>query len=105
MRKSVLQQAEESHQRVTRERESTRAARYLERRIAYCSQQLAAHPERRYQWHAAGGPLMPEPGEPVSVVLAVRLATGQVVAGELSIPRERFDGAAVQAFLDGVSHE
>jgi hypothetical protein len=64
----------------------------LERRRARVERELAEHREQRHASDVVDAPLRPEPGSPVSVVLAVRTAAG-IVSGELHIPRERFDPA------------
>ncbi len=64
----------------------------LEARRAHVERELAEHPEKRVAFDVADAPLRPEPGAPVSVVLAVRTAAG-IVSGELHIPRKRFDAA------------
>jgi hypothetical protein len=62
----------------------------LERRRALIERDLAEHPDKRVAFDVADAPLRPEPGEPVSVVLAFRTPVG-IVSGELHVPRERFE--------------
>jgi hypothetical protein len=61
--------------------------------------ELEAHPDNRYAWHATDAPLRPEAGAPVSLVLAIRDPSGRNISGELSVPRDQFDGDAINAFL------
>jgi hypothetical protein len=61
----------------------------LERRRQQVERELAEHSEKRV---AADAPLRPEPGAPVSVVIACRTPAG-IVSGELLVQRERFDAA------------
>ena len=63
----------------------------LETRVRV-ERELAEHPEQRVVFDAIDAPLRPEPGAPVSIMLAVRTPIG-IVSGELSVPRERFDAA------------
>lgn len=76
--------------------------RTVERRRARLEAELHQHPERRIATDVANAPLRPESGEPVSVVMAVRTAEG-IVAGEFTIPRERFDAALFLQFLNETS--
>ena len=59
-------------------------------RRAYVEGQLTEHPEERVAVHVAEAPLLPGPGAPVSVVIAIRTRAGTVTA-ELHVPRERWD--------------
>jgi len=68
----------------------SRGSQTLERRRRCLERELVAHPEQRVAVHVANAPLRVGPGEPVSVVIAVRCAAG-IVSAELHIPRERFD--------------
>lgn len=70
--------------------QSTGDAQALQRRHADVWKQLLEHPEQRAAYDIADAPLRPEPGSPVSVVIAIRTAAG-IVSAELHIPRERFD--------------
>lgn len=64
----------------------------IEDRRRRVERELAEHPEQRVAVEAVDAPLHAEPGEPVSVVIAVHTAVG-IVSGELHVPRERFDAA------------
>jgi hypothetical protein len=75
------------------------AERMLEARRARVERQLVAHPEQRRAFDVADVPLTAGPGEPVSVVLAVRHGE-QILSGELHIPRERWDPALFLHTID-----
>jgi hypothetical protein len=75
-------------------RDSERLRASLQHRRAKVERQLRAHPELRIWTDADNVPLRPEPGEPVSLVIAVRTRMG-IVSGELLIPRDRFDAGLV----------
>jgi len=66
------------------------AERVLEGRRARVERQLLARPELRRSFDVADTPLTASPGEPVSVVLAVRHGE-HILSGELHSPRERWD--------------
>jgi hypothetical protein len=68
------------------------AARALDDRRRCVEERLRKRSEDRVAFDVADAPLKPCPGEPVSVVLAVRTAAG-IVSGELRVPRERFDAS------------
>jgi hypothetical protein len=70
----------------------------LTRRIRFVTRQLEHNPTHRYAWDAVNAPLLPEPGEPVSVVLARRIAGG-IVTEVLSVPRESFNFVDFHAAL------
>jgi hypothetical protein len=61
-------------------------------RLLKVAQQLRDRPDQRLATDVIDAPLKRGSGAPVSVVLAVRTAAG-IVAGELQVPRERFDPA------------
>jgi hypothetical protein len=90
---------EETLFELAREEQANAAAAALQRRHAWCVRQLEADSEQRYTWHATDAPLRPEAGEPVSLVLAIREPSGRIISGELSVPRDQFDGDAINAFL------
>jgi hypothetical protein len=60
---------------------------------------LLAHPEQQRAFDVVDAPLKAGPGEPISVVLAVRNGD-QIISGELAIPRERWDLKAFLALMD-----
>jgi hypothetical protein len=62
----------------------------LEYRRARAEGRLHADATLRVAFDVANAPLTPRPGEPVSVMLAVR-TPGGIVSAELHIPRERWD--------------
>ena len=67
----------------------------LEPRRQVVSDQLRAEPALRYAFDVRGAsPASPAPG-PVSVMLGLRDADGQIVTGELRIPTEKWPGLAV----------
>jgi hypothetical protein len=66
------------------------AQRALEGRRAKVVAELRAHPELERTFDAVDVPLKAGPGEPVSVVLAVRHGT-EILSGEVRIPRERWN--------------
>jgi hypothetical protein len=68
-------------------------------RQAKVERELRAHPERKRAFDVADAPLKAAPGEPVSVVLAVRHGE-QILSGELRIPRERWDLVAFVALME-----
>lgn len=103
MNAGLLEKAEELYQRHVLERAARIAAKRLEERMTHCADLLKANPEQVYAWHSEDAPLLPESGNPVSVVLVTRQPDGQLIGGELLIPRERFDPAALQEFLEGKS--
>jgi len=70
-----------------------------EARQAKVEAQLRAHPELNRAFDVAEAPLAGSPGEPVSVVIAVRHGD-QILSGEVHIPRERWDLAAFLAVMD-----
>lgn len=74
----------------------------LERRRAKVEYDLARHPEQYVSVDVVDAPLRPEPGDPVSVVIACRTAVG-IVSAELVIPRERFDPAPFFKTLEETS--
>lgn len=61
--------------------------------------ELRAHPALRLAFDVADAPLQGGAGEPVSVVVAVRHG-GEMVSGEVLVPRERWDLAAFVACLE-----
>jgi hypothetical protein len=62
---------------------------------------LLRHPDQMRAFDVADMPLKAEPGELVSVVLAVR--HGQdILSGELRIPRERWDAELFLRVIDGI---
>src|SRR5262249_7691801 len=67
-------------------------ARILKRRCRKVEAQLRADPALRVTFDSGNAPMSPEPGPPVSVVIAIRTSAG-IVSAELHIPRERFDAA------------
>lgn len=71
----------------------------LERRRLEVVQRLRACPGVRYSWGIVNGCLHPEPGAPVSVMLAIRTAEG-IVTGELQFPREKFQVDEAARLLD-----
>lgn len=66
------------------------AERAREARQARVEADLRANPDKRVCFEVAGAPLKGSPGEPVSVMLAVRHGD-QILSAELHIPRERWD--------------
>lgn len=71
----------------------------LEKRRAFVVRELKAHPELPRTYHAHNAPLIPEAGEPVSVMLGIRGEDGVILTGELLIPRERFDVDALTRLM------
>lgn len=82
---------------------SANADAWLERRRAYVVRELLERPEQRVAFHARNAPLVAEPGNPVSVVIAVRTEKAGIVSAELSIPRDRFDWTLFCATLEETS--
>lgn len=74
----------------------------LERRRAYVKRELQEHGELRVSTHVQDAPLRPEPGQPISVMVAVRTTDG-IVSAEYSIPRERFDIVLFTKMLEETS--
>lgn len=70
----------------------------LEERRRKVEGQLLDSPTLRLAADVAEAPLRPEPGPPVSIVVAVRTASG-IVSGELQAPRDRFDSVLFFAYL------
>lgn len=70
----------------------------VEARRRRVEERLRERSEDRVAFDVADAPLKPGPGEPVSVVLAVRTAAG-IVSGELRVPRDRFDAALFERAL------
>jgi hypothetical protein len=70
----------------------------LEQRRRKVEQQLRDTPALRLAADVTDAPLRPEPGRPVSVVIAVRTAQG-IVSGEFQAPRDRFDTGVFIAYL------
>jgi hypothetical protein len=64
----------------------------LEERTRKVEEHLHSHPELQQTFDVEGAPLKPEPGMPVSVVLAVRHGN-QITSSEILIPRDCFDMA------------
>src|SRR5437016_2786028 len=62
----------------------------VEARRARAESRLRADETLRVAFDVASAPLITYPGEPVSVMLAVRTPCG-IVSAELHIPRERWD--------------
>jgi len=75
------------------------AAATREVRQAKVERELRAHPERKRAFDVADAPIKAYPGEPVSVVQALRHGQ-QILSGELRIPRERWDLAAFVALME-----
>ena len=61
---------------------------------------LRTHGDQQRAFDVVDAPLEPGPGEPVSVVVAVRHG-GQILSGELTVPRERWSLPAFIAFMEG----
>jgi len=70
-----------------------------EARQARVEAKLLAHPELRRAFDVVDAPLTFGPGEPVSVVLAVRCGE-QILSGEVLVPRERWDLRAFLAVME-----
>jgi hypothetical protein len=68
------------------------AADAIEERRRRVEEHLRAHPEQQCTFDIVNAPMRPEPGEPVSVVRAVRQGDN-IVSDEVLIPREQFDFA------------
>jgi hypothetical protein len=60
---------------------------------------LEAQPDTRYAFDVQGAPLVGPARDPVSVIVAVRLADGKLATGELSIPADRWDAATFMAYM------
>jgi hypothetical protein len=80
------------------------AERALEARRQRVADQLRTNPDKRVCFEVADAPLNGSPGEPVSVVLAVRHGD-QILTGELHIPRERWDMKAFLTTIDPVTSD
>lgn len=78
------------------------ADRALEARQQEVEARLRTDQNLRIAADVADAPLRPEPGRPVSIVLAVRTAAG-IVSAELHAPRERFDPALFIRYLKETS--
>jgi hypothetical protein len=70
-----------------------------ERRYTKVEGELQAHPERLRAFDVMDPPLAAAPGEPLSVVLAIRYGD-QMLSGEVLVPRERWDLGAFIECLD-----
>ena len=75
------------------------AAAVRESRRGKVEAELCAHPDQRYAFDVADAPLEAAPGDPVSVVLAIRHGA-QLLSGEIHIPRERWGVQALIASLE-----
>ena len=76
----------------------------LERRRARVISVLTTYAERRYAYHLGGASakcLWPF-GGPVSVMLALRDASGAIVTGELTVPLALWDESAFLAYLEAL---
>jgi len=71
----------------------------IEERQKKVEEHLRSHPELQRAFDVVNAPLRPEPGEPVSVVRAVR-QDDQIVSGEIMIPRETFELAQFLQTVD-----
>lgn len=79
--------------------ETLSAEAVLEGRRRQVEERLRSQPALRRAFDIAGAPLTPEPGPPVSLVLAVRTDLG-IVSGELHVPREKFDAVLIIQALE-----
>jgi hypothetical protein len=70
--------------------QTTGSACGLDRRRAKVERELQANPSLHVAVDVANAPPRPEPGPPVSLVLALRTAAG-IVSAEFLVPRERWD--------------
>jgi hypothetical protein len=75
------------------------AVRAREARRAKVEAELRAHPELQRAFDVADAPLKAESGASVSVVLAVRHGD-QILSGEVLVPREKWNSAALIAVLE-----
>lgn len=74
------------------------AARALEGRQRKVADMLRANPGLRYAYDVEGATPTGGPSGPVSVMLALRDATGSIITGELTVPGERWNLAAFVAY-------
>jgi hypothetical protein len=74
------------------------ATRARERRRAALVARLEADPALRYSFDVANATPTAPAGGPVSVLLGLRMADGNIVTGELTVPAERWDMAAFIAY-------
>jgi hypothetical protein len=75
------------------------ALRAREDRQAKVEHHLQDHPELRRAFDVAYAPLKAGPGEPVSVMVAVRHGA-QILSGEVLVPRDRWDLLAFLAVME-----
>ena len=80
------------------------AERVLEARRARVEQQLLAHPELRRAFDVTDPTIEAGPGNPISVVLAVRHGD-QILSGQLHIPRARWSLRLFLASVDSAPNQ